>query len=635
MTNKSSYNEDSIQKLSPLEFTRLRPDTYLGSNQNPNQLVIELITNCVDEFLIGNCSSVYIDVFPEKITVTDDGQGILPNVKKNNGTVLQMVYGDINTSGKYDKSDDAVYKVSTGAFGIGCSLTNFLSHFLTATTWRDGEFETVYFHDGVFEKRENGKCDKSKHGVEVSFLPDEQFFISPKIDLKQLEAWLRQKAAVCSGIKFYLNGEGIYCKNGLNDLIDTDLKNAYESINHRLLFEEEDGRQKLEFGLTYTTKSSASYTGFCNYSYIEAGVPYTTIKSCITRTLNKWAKEQGLLKAKDKNLEGSNLQEGIEVVFNLVSPNIRYDSQTKVRCTSTDDNPFLNESLSKHLEVWLDTYPQEGVKIIEKAMISRKAAEAAKKAREAVKSKSEKKVEKKTKTFDLPSKLTDCYSKNRQECELFIVEGLSAAGNLKDARDNKTQAVLPVRGKILNTQKATLDKITKNAEIQDMIRAFGLEVSVDGKSLVYDKDSVRYGKIIIMSDADDDGSHIKNLFYTFIWNFAPQLIEDGFIYAGIPPLFRLKNNKEVIYLKDDEALQEFKETHNIDKYQVARLKGLGEMSPQETKDCLVNAETRNIQQLTVNDKDLADKLFSDLMGSDSIPRKKFIEENAEKAKIYV
>ena len=268
-------------------------------------------------------------------------------------------------------------------------------------------------------------------------------------------------------------------------------------------------------------------------------------------------------------------------------------------------------------------------------MISRKAAEAAKKAREAVKSKSEKKVEKKTKTFDLPSKLTDCYSKNRKECELFIVEGLSAAGNLKDARDNKTQAVLPVRGKILNTQKATLDKITKNAEIQDMIRAFGLEVSVDGKSLVYNKDSVRYGKIIIMSDADQDGSHIKNLFYTFIWNFIPQLIEDGFIYAGIPPLFRLKNNKEVIYLKDDEVMQEFKKNHNIDKYQVSRLKGLGELSVQETKDCLVNEETRNIQQLTVNDKNLADRLFSDLMGADSIPRKKFIEENAEKARIYV
>lgn len=573
--NKPTYNEDSIQKLSPLEFTRLRPDTYLGSNQNPNQLVIELITNCVDEFLIGNGDTVIINIDDKENTVTvkDNGQGILPNVKKDNGTILEMVYGDINTSGKYDKSDDAVYKVSTGAFGIGCSLTNFLSHWLHATTYRDEQYESVLFNDGKFKERWNGACSEDKHGVEVSFKPDEQFFVSDKIDIKQLESWLRQKAAVCAGIKFYLNDELITCKNGLNDLIDDDIKNSFESINQRLIFTEEQERQKLEFGLTYTTKSSSNFVGFCNYSYIEAGVPYTTIKSCITRTLNKWAKEQGLLKEKDKNLEGSNLQEGIEVVFNLVSPNIRYDSQTKVRCTSIEDNPFLNDVVSKHLEVWLDTYPQEGQKIIDKALISRKAAEAAKKAREAVKSKSEKKIEKKTQSFNLPSRLTDCYSKNRKECELFIVEGLSAAGNLKDARDNKTQAVLPVRGKILNTQKATLDKIIKNAEIQDMIHAFGLKISADGKHLVYDKDSVRYGKIIIMSDSDQDGMHIKNLFYTFIWNFVPQLIEDGFIYAGIPPLFRLKNNKEVVYLKNGDALQAFKLQHDIDKYQVSRLKG--------------------------------------------------------------
>ena len=498
----TQYNEDSIQKLSPREFTRLRPDTYLGSNQNPNQLVIELVTNCVDEFLIGNGSKVTITLDENKVTVTDNGQGILPNVQKDNSTVLEMIYGDINTSGKYDKSDDAVYKVSTGAFGIGCSLVNFLSKFLVAKTCRDGKFEEIFFTDGLFKKRNTGECSKKLHGVSVTFEPDPQFFVSSVIDKKQLEEWLFQKACVCPGIIFELNNKIITCKNGLEDLILQQQQDAIQISNNIFSFQETKDKQLLNVSMSFTTKNTSDYIGFCNYSYIESGVPYTTIKSCITRVLNKWAKEQGLLKEKEKNIDGGHLQKGIIIAFNLVSPNIRYDSQTKVRCTSTEDNPFINDVFSRNFELWLDNNPADGRVIIEKALVERKAAEAAKRARENVRKKASGTTGViKQKNINLPSKLSDCYSTDRSKCELIITEGDSASGNLKAVRDKEFQAVLGVKGKVLNTQKATLDKAMANAEIMDLIKALGFQPAKGDKKLAYDKNRVRYGKVIIMSDA--------------------------------------------------------------------------------------------------------------------------------------
>ena len=273
--------------------------------------------------------------------------------------------------------------------------------------------------------------------------------------------------------------------------------------------------------------------------------------------------------------------------------------------------------------------------IIKRALVARKAAEAAKKARAAVKAKASAVPAKAKKAIDLPSKLADCFSTDRSKCEIYIVEGDSAGGNLKQVRNNEFQAVFPLRGKMLNTQKASLDKILKNAEVVNLIKAFGLQISSDGKRVVYNKNSIRYGKIIIMSDADVDGAHIKNLFYTFIWNFIPDLITDGFIYAGVPPLYRLKTNKKVLYLKDEEALEEFKSNHDLSKYHMSRLKGLGEMSPEETEEALVDPNTRIIKQIELEDVGKADSLFETLMGSSAEKRKKYIEENSEKAIIYV
>lgn len=416
----SKYTEDSIQKLDPLSFTRLRPDTYLGSNEDSTQLVREIITNCYDEFLAGNCTkiNVWYSQDDNSITILDNGQGILPNVQKEDGrTILEMVYGDINTSGKYDKSDSAVYKTSTGAFGIGASLTCFLSHWLKATTCRDGQYETVEFIEGKFHSRKTGETDKDKHGVEVSFQPSEEFFRNAKPNLEALNKEFFNMSCVCVGLEIYFEDKRYYHPLGLKSLLEEKVRDEITLFDIPFTFTETKDRQYLDFVMTSTSSSKSTFDCFCNYSIVEAGTPITAVKTCITRVFNKWAKDNGLLTK--GNLSGNDIQEGMIVIFNLASPNIRYDSQTKVRVTSTEDNSFISETLSQKLELWLDNNPEAAKAIIDKALLARKAAEAAKKAREAVKNK----AAKKDKVFKLPTTLSDAWSKKRQNCELFITEG--------------------------------------------------------------------------------------------------------------------------------------------------------------------------------------------------------------------
>jgi DNA gyrase subunit B len=500
---KNSYNEDSIQKLDPLSFTRLRPDTYCGSTEDSTQLWQEIVLNCTDEFLAGNCDEVVMTIDDNNvISVSDNGQGIIPNVKKDGDrTILEMVYGDINTSGKYDKSEDAVYKVSTGAFGIGSSLTNFLSHWLTATTKRNGEFETVYFKEGKFDRRESGECGKNEHGVTVSFQPSEEFFKDPKPSRSKINENLLNISCVCNGLTLYFNGKKFYNPDGLSDLLKRKIGNDIQIISTPFVMDKEIGNQRLVLAMSFGTKSTTDFYSFCNYSPIEAGTPISTIKSCITRTLNKWGQENKLLKEKE-TLPGSALQEGISVVFNLISPNIRYDSQTKVRVTSTEDNSFINSVLSEEFELWLDQNPKFGESIIESALVARKAAEAAKKARAAVKNKAASSVKK---FMDMPTKLADCSSKDRKNCELYVTEGDSASGGAKTIRNAKTQAVMGLRGKPLNVLTASIDSVHKNQEVMNIVQALGLSWTPDGKKVIYEKEKLRYGKFIIAADRDPDG----------------------------------------------------------------------------------------------------------------------------------
>lgn len=632
----NQYTENTIQKMDPLTFTRHRSDSYLGSNADSTQLAVELITNCIDEHLIGNCDKIIVDIDDAKniITVADEGQGILPNVVKEDGkTVLEMVYGDINTSGKYDKSDNAVYEVSTGAFGIGASLTNFLSHWLIASTCRDGLEETVWFNEGVFEKREVKECDKNLHGVTVKFQPNEDFFVDARINKNKLKEMLFNICCICPNLVVVFNKEIIYHPNGIEDLLQAKLGKNLEIINNKMIADKKEGRQTFDFGMTFSDSSSSSFTCFCNYGLIESGTPLTTVKSCITRTLNKWGQENGLLKKK-QTLSGNTLQEGIVVVFNLVSPNIRYDSQTKVRVTSTEDNPFLNKVLSSALELWLDCNPEDGKKIIERGLIATKAAEAAKKAREAVKNKATKKVA--DKVLKLPTTLQDAWSKKRLDCELFVCEGKSAASGLVAARDSETQAVYGVRGKMLSVLKTTPDKIVKNQEINNILEALGLDYNLKTGKCVYDKSKLRYGKIIAAADADYDGFAIENLFFNILWYLCPELIINGHVYSSVPPLYRVTTKKnEYVYLKDDNALEEYKKNNANKIAVIGRMKGLGECDSEELSYCLLEPENRNLYQLQVSDIEKTNNMFQDLYGKAVTPRVKFLSEHLEEAQIIV
>lgn len=631
MNNK--YTEDSIQKMDPLTFTRHRPDSYLGSNEDSTQLLREIVSNSSDEFLIGNCSEITIEYDKEKniAKVFDNGQGICPNIMKDGKSVLELVYGDINSSGKYDKSENAVYKISTGVFGIGASLTCFLSHWLIATTKRDGQFETVYFEEGKFSKRESGKCDKSEHGVYVEFNPSEEFFRDAHPNISKLKKELFNLSCVCKGLKIIFNGEEFYHPNGLEDIVKNCVGKDIEIVNSHCSFESKESDSKLfDFCMSVTSKSNSEIIPFCNYSLIESGAPVTTVKSTITRCFNNWARENGLLKEKDKNIDGSSIQEGCVIAFNLVSQNIRYDSQTKVRATSTEDNPFISSCLSEQLEVWLDNNPEDATAIIEKSLLARKATEAARKAKEAVKNK----ANKKDKIFKLPTTLTDCWSKDRTKCEIFISEGKSSASGLVAGRDSEFQAVYGVRGKMLSVLKTKPENIIKNQEINNLLQALGLDYNPKTAKCTYDKDKLRYNKIIAAADADPDGKMIENLLFNILWYICPELIINGHVYSAVPPLYRVTTKQnEYIFLKDDNELEQYKKDNQGKTYRIGRNKGLGEQDSEELSYCLLNPKTRNILQLNVEDIGLTNKMFQDLYGRNVEPRVEFLDKHLEEANI--
>lgn len=626
------YTEDSIASLSPLEFTRLRPGVYCGSTEYSTQLLIEIVSNAIDEFSAGHGNVINVDYKDSgECTVEDFAQGFPVNVMREDGeTVLQASFDVLNTSGKF--TDDGVYEgTALGLNGIGSKLTNYLSHWLEVSTYRDGKMESVSFKEGVFDSRKTGEQGSNHTGTIVHWLPSEEFFTNAGIEVNRIKELFKVLVCLCPGLTINLSHNGkdtisFVSKDGLNDLV-TDIAKDNEILSNRLKIQYEQGRNKLDFILTYTDKYALNMVSYVNTGETDSGPHITQIKTLITREFNKFFRDKKWLKEKDENLSGDDIQEGMLIVFNITAPNISYDAQTKSRIVKIDMTPFTSV-LTEHIQYWLNNNEKEIKVIADKAINARKARDAAKKAREAVRENQKKKKEKVLK-FD--SKLADCNGKDRSRCEIYVTEGDSASGNLKMARDNAYQAIMPVRGKILNVRKASLDKIQKNAEIMTMIEAFGLSVDMKTMKLTYRPEDLRYGKIIIESDADVDGAHIKNLFYTFIWTFCPQLIKDGYVYAGVPPLYKVTEGKDkFIYLKDDVALEEYRAKNIGKKYVVKHLKGLGEMDVDET-DVLVNPELRNIRQITVEDAIAADALFDDLMGTAIAPRKEFIKQHSQEA----
>ena len=621
--------KEEILTLTPLEHVRLRPGVYAGDTSTPNQLVMEVFANALDCYNAGYGDVITINFKADgSVICEDNGQGFVINEKRDDGTTtLEASFSVMNTSGKF--KDDGFYEgTSLGLNGMGNKICTYLSHYLTVTTWRDYKYEKIYFIEGVFNRRELGEDKAKKSGTKVEFMPSEEYFTSPKADKTFFQNFFNDITCLCPGLTIIFNDEKI-SHDGIGDLLSRKVGKSIEIINNRLVFNKKLGNQSLNFGLTFTSNSSSIITPYVNCGLTDTGPHITNIKSTITRVFNNWARNADLLKEKDANLDGPSIQEGMVMVCNITSPQVAYNAQVKTTVTKIDTS-FITTLLSKELERWLDNNFNDGKTVIEKALLARKAAEAARKAREAVKEKEQTKSEK---VFKLPTKLTDCWGKDRSQCELLIAEGKSAAAGLVAARNSETQAVYGVRGKMLSVLKTTQEKILANQEINNIIQALGLEYDKSIGKLIYNQNKLRYGKIIACADADADGAMIENLLFNILWFLCPELIVYGHVYSSIPPLFRVttKSNK-YIYLKGQKELDEYKEKNPGTVASISRMKGLGECDSDELAYCLLDNDTRNIVQLQVCDFAKTEQIFEDLYGKDVEPRVEFLAKHSEEGR---
>lgn len=489
--DKTIYGKDSIESLDPRSHVRLRPGMYVGNTSNPNHLLVEIFSNSLDEYNIGHGDTIYVNIEEDgHVEVSDNGQGFpIDQIRDDGESVLQASFDVMNTSGKF--SEDGVYSGSSlGLNGEGSKLSNFLSKEFIVTSWNNGKQESVSFKDGIMTDRSVKKSDKANSGTTIRYLPDAQFFDTDKTDIKFFTRFFNNVTCLCNGLTVVFNGNSISHKS-ISDMIDINMsKQCVEIVDDRFVLSSDT----FSCAMTFTSNQSQEIFPYVNYGITSIGPHITAIKSTITRCLNKFARENGYLKDKDKNLDGASVQEGMIFVCNIISKNVSYVAQVKSEIASLDMS-FVS-SLGKALEIWLDSNPVEAGKIVEKAIVARKASEAAKRARAAVKNKSTK-----TSNIKMPTSLVDCYCKDRMNAELFICEGKSAQGGLVAARDSTTQAVYGVRGKMLSVLKTNPENIIKNQEINNLLQALGLSYDVKTCKCVYDKKKLRYGKIIAAADA--------------------------------------------------------------------------------------------------------------------------------------
>ena len=617
-----------IESLSPLEHVRLRSDVYAGDCSDATQLIIEILGNSIDEYNIGYGKEIIVKVDNKNhiYSVEDCGRGFPINELREDGeTTLQASFDVLNTSGKF-RNDGSYAGVSLGKNGQGGKLTNFLSHSMEVYSCRNYNYELVQFKEGVFQERKLGKSTK-EHGTTVTFNPSEEFFDSPTINESKVKQFCNEITCLCHGLIIDYNGQKIFHENGIADLLSSQVKDNIEIVSNRFIEEFAYGKQGMSVGLTYTSSSSSSIISYVNCGLTSAGPHIASMKSTITRILNKWAKENNLLGDKDKNLDGASLQEGLILVSNITAENVKYEAQVKSTVTKIDTD--FTSIFGQQLEVWLDSNPEDAKAILEKAILARKAAEAAKRARAAVKNK-----KKSSGYIKMPTTLSDCWSKNRSECELIICEGKSAQSGLVAARDSKTQAIYGVRGMMISARKTTVQKFLKNQEVNNLLIALGLDIDSATGKIKYDVNKLRYGKIIACADADAPGAAIENLLFNILWYICPELIQNGHVYSAVPPLFRVTTkNNEYIYLRDAAALEEYKKKHGNKIKSIGREKGLGEMDSKELGDTLLDTSTRNIVQLCVNDTNKTEQMFEDLYGKAVQPRVNYILNHSENGEV--
>jgi DNA gyrase/topoisomerase IV subunit B len=617
--NKKLYNESSIESLSPLQFTRLRPGVYCGSTEYSTQLLVEIVSNAVDEFKAGHGDTITINISEDNtITVEDNGQGFIPNVMRDDGkSVLEASFSVLNTSGKY--SEDGVYEgTALGLNGIGSKLANYLSHWLEVISWRDGKFEHVCFKEGVFENREIGKWNSKDKpsGTLVQWKPSEEFFNHPEVEMTTIRKLFKVIVCLCPGLKIILNDEEYYSKNGLTDLVNEAVKDI-EILKNRLNINYTNNKNKIDLILTYTSNYSTTIIPYVNTGLTDAGPHITQIKTIITREMNKFFREKKWLKEKEENLSGDDCQEGMYLVFNITAPGVSYDAQTKSRIVKLDMTPFT-ETIAEEMRNWMEQNEKAIKEIADKAINARKAREAAKKARDAIRDKSAPKGLKAK--MQISNKFIDCVNKNPKERNLLLVEGLSAGSSAVEARNVKTDCIYMLRGKVVSPLKTAVDKLLANQEISDIVKVIGAGFGKD-----FDLSKCQFNKIVITSDQDSDGADIELLLITFFYTYMRPLVEAGMLYRAVTPLYIVRTSKEELYFYSDKELEEWKKTAKSG-YDILRAKGLGELNPADLRK--VCFENERFKRITISDAVETTKLLDILQGSAVEPRKKFIYENA-------
>ena len=489
MADKNLYNQNSIESLNPLEFTRLRPGVYAGDTTYSTQLLVEIVSNAVDEFRLGHGNKINVTINKDVVIVEDFGQGFLPGVfREDKKTILEAAFSVLNTSGKY--REDGTYEgTSLGSFGIGSKITTFLSHWLEVITYRDNLYEHIWFKEGKFDKRDIGDWKNNHTGTLVQWQPSEEFFTNTIVEIEKVKSLFKTISCLCAGLTINLdyNGEktSYYSERGLKDLVDEFVKDK-EIINNRLNINFSEGKNKMDLVMTYISSYNSTIIPYVNTGLTEAGPHITQLKAVITKAFNKFLRDKKLLKEKDENLTGDDIQEGMYLVFNLTAPEVKYDAQVKSRITKMDMRPFII-AFNQELVAWFEKNEKEVKLIAEKALKAKKAREAAKKARDSVRENNSKM---KSRFLNLPTKLVDAWGKNRSNCELFICEGDSAANGLVGAKVGETQAVFPIRGKIINCFKQSSEKVYANQEVSNIVKALGLEIHKTTGKLIYDKNKL-------------------------------------------------------------------------------------------------------------------------------------------------
>jgi len=632
--NSENYGADQIQILEGLEAVRKRPGMYIGSTSSRglHHLVYEIVDNAVDEALAGFCTEIDVSINEDNsVTVVDNGSGIPIGIHEKAGIpAVEVVFTILHAGGKFGGGG---YKVSGGLHGVGASVVNALSNWLEVEISRDGKVYKQRYERGhvVYKLKEIGKTDKV--GTKVTFMPDDTIFDDVIFDFDTLKRRLREMAFLTKGLKINLTDkrdenerkESYHYEGGIKEFVQ--YLNRHKTTLYDKIIYVEGNKDDIyvEVALQHNDSYNEATLSFVNnITTPEGGTHLAGFRNALTKTFNSYAKVNKILKENEAALSGDDIREGMTAIVSVKIEEPQFEGQTKQKLGNSEARGAVDNIVSTQLGIFLEQNPQVAKQTVEKSVMAQRAREAARKARDLTRRKSA------LDGMSLPGKLADCSDKNPEKCEIYIVEGDSAGGSAKTARDRATQAILPMRGKILNVEKARLDRIYGNAEIKAMITAFGTGIHED-----FDISKLRYHKIIIMTDADVDGAHISTLLLTFLYRFMPQLIKEGYVYLAQPPLYKLEKNKKVWYAYSDEELDSIltevgRDTNN----KIQRYKGLGEMDAEQLWDTTMDPEHRILLRVTMDEETTSelDLTFTTLMGDKVEPRREFIEENAKYVK---